>query len=81
MFYGSSSGASMSLPSKNRMKRQSKTFTQVRARKLARARSASGNHDGLTESKQNGIKWMKFMNFISYVSFVAEKKWTCVKFN
>lgn len=32
MFYGSSSGASMSLPSKNRMKRQSKTFTQVHER-------------------------------------------------
>uniref|UniRef100_A0A3Q1EGQ7 Ras association and DIL domains n=1 Tax=Acanthochromis polyacanthus TaxID=80966 RepID=A0A3Q1EGQ7_9TELE len=29
MFYGSSSGASMSLPSKSRLKRQSRTFTQV----------------------------------------------------
>uniref|UniRef100_A0A3Q3DWN7 Ras association and DIL domains n=1 Tax=Hippocampus comes TaxID=109280 RepID=A0A3Q3DWN7_HIPCM len=28
MFYGSSSGASMSLPSKSRLKRQSRTFTQ-----------------------------------------------------
>uniref|UniRef100_A0A674NRN6 Ras-associating and dilute domain-containing protein n=1 Tax=Takifugu rubripes TaxID=31033 RepID=A0A674NRN6_TAKRU len=35
MFYGSSSGASMSLPSKNRMKRQSKTFTQVLYRTLS----------------------------------------------
>uniref|UniRef100_A0A672IG80 Ras-associating domain-containing protein n=1 Tax=Salarias fasciatus TaxID=181472 RepID=A0A672IG80_SALFA len=30
MFYGSSSGASMSLPSKSRLKRQSRTFTQVK---------------------------------------------------
>ena len=39
MFYGSSSGASMSLPSKNRIKRQSKTFTQVRAHKRPHFRS------------------------------------------
>ncbi|XP_068177345.1 ras-associating and dilute domain-containing protein isoform X2 [Antennarius striatus] len=35
MFYGSSSGASMSLPSKNRLKRQSRTFTQVLYRTLS----------------------------------------------
>ncbi|XP_061130297.1 ras-associating and dilute domain-containing protein [Syngnathus typhle] len=35
MFYGSSSGASMSLPSKSRLKRQSKTFTQVLYRTLS----------------------------------------------
>ncbi|XP_061626345.1 ras-associating and dilute domain-containing protein isoform X3 [Phyllopteryx taeniolatus] len=35
MFYGSSSGASMSLPSKSRMKRQSRTFTQVLYRTLS----------------------------------------------
>ncbi|XP_034043610.1 ras-associating and dilute domain-containing protein isoform X1 [Thalassophryne amazonica] len=35
MFYGSSSGASMSLPSKSRLKRQSRTFTQVLYRTLS----------------------------------------------
>lgn len=35
MFYGSSSGASLSLPSKSRLKRQSRTFTQVLYRTLS----------------------------------------------
>ncbi|XP_056136906.1 ras-associating and dilute domain-containing protein [Lampris incognitus] len=35
MFYGSSSGTSMSLPSKSRLKRQSRTFTQVLYRTLS----------------------------------------------
>ncbi|XP_028311243.1 ras-associating and dilute domain-containing protein isoform X2 [Gouania willdenowi] len=35
MFYGSSSGASMSLPSKSRLKRQSRTLTQVLYRTLS----------------------------------------------
>lgn len=53
MFYGSSSGASMSLPSKNRMKRQSKTFTQVRAHKRPpRLFSLGGNYGGLKRKPQ-----------------------------
>lgn len=73
MFYGSSSGASMSLPSKNRMKRQSKTFTQVHAQK--HAHSVSGNHDGLAERKfLLSLKEFDVCKLIYFISLFSADK-------